>query len=282
LVLGSAAVLFTPAGISGAGWAVLISMSLIAVVSVFGLGSALRGGRAAPPDLAPAAPVYGTRWARLNATAGYGTGWARRAAYEGRGAGEDDGEDTVTLFIGSPGYEREALQADTLALVVRPQQPTRGGGDGGDGGDGGQDRDRGRGRTHEQADGGAAADIDAVEARPHAAGAARPDDAAEARAHGAAGARPHGARGGRDAAEVHDPAEAREEGSAGGEGPVRVGEVVGGAEPVGEAEPVRDAGPAREAEPARDGEPARDAEPVGAAGRVHDEPSDREPPRAHQ
>src|SRR5690606_39001664 len=188
----------------------LISMSLIAVVSVFGLRSALRGGRAAPPDLAPAAPVYGTRWARLNATAGYGTGWARRAAYEGRGAGEDDGEDTVTLFIGSPGYEREALQADTLALVVRPQQPTRGGGDGGDGG---QDRDRGRGRTHEQADGGAAADSDAVEARPHDAEAARPHDPVEARAHGAVG--------GRDAAEIHDRAaeirdreEAREEGSA--------------------------------------------------------------------
>ncbi|WP_412556480.1 lipopolysaccharide biosynthesis protein, partial [Streptomyces sp. H28] len=181
LVLGSAAVLFTPAGISGAGWAVLISMSLIAVVSVFGLRSALRGGPAAPADLAPAAPVYGTRWARLNATAGYGTGWARRAAYEGKGAGEDDGEDTVTLFIGSPGYEREALQADTLALVVRPQQPTRGGGDRG------RDRDRDRGRTHERADG-AAGDGDAEEARPH----------------DAVGARPHDAVGVRDAAEIRD------------------------------------------------------------------------------
>ncbi|WP_415924104.1 lipopolysaccharide biosynthesis protein [Streptomyces sp. ID05-47C] len=136
LVLGSAAVLFTPAGIAGAGWAVLLSMSLIAVVSVFGLKAALREtGRtpatgpadARPPDRAT--PVGGTadgtppedaRWARLNPTAGYGTSWARRAAYE-RGASD---EDTVELFIGRPGYEREALQADTLAVIVRPHKGT--------------------------------------------------------------------------------------------------------------------------------------------------------------
>ncbi|MET7292332.1 lipopolysaccharide biosynthesis protein [Streptomyces griseoloalbus] len=119
LVLGSAGVLFTPAGIAGAGWAVLISMTLIAVVSVFGLRAALRDRTDGPADRAPAAPDYGTRWARLNATAGYGTGWARRAAREGEDA-EESGEDTVTLFIGRPGYEREALQADTLAFIVRP------------------------------------------------------------------------------------------------------------------------------------------------------------------
>ncbi len=116
LVLGGAAVLFTPAGIAGAGWAVLAGMTLTAAVSVLGLRSALRE-RPAP------APEYGTRWARLNATAGYGTTWARRAAYasEGPGGGRDDDPDTVTLFIGGPGYEREALHADTLALIVRPQ-----------------------------------------------------------------------------------------------------------------------------------------------------------------
>lgn len=119
LVLGSAAVLFTPAGIAGAGWAVLISMTLIAAVSVFGLRSALREGTGGPVERPSAAPDYGTRWARLNATAGYGTGWARRAAYEDRDAG-GSGDDTVTLFIGRPGYEREALQADTLAFIVRP------------------------------------------------------------------------------------------------------------------------------------------------------------------
>ncbi|MGW5970959.1 lipopolysaccharide biosynthesis protein [Streptomyces sp. NPDC055186] len=129
LVLGSAALLFSTAGIAGAGWAVLISMTLIAVVSVFGLRSALRGTHGGPleqagPDRtapAPAGSAYGTRWAKLNATAGYGTGWARRAAYEGRGDPGQGGDDTVTLFIGRPGYEREALQADTLAFIVRPR-----------------------------------------------------------------------------------------------------------------------------------------------------------------
>ncbi|GAB2721692.1 hypothetical protein GCM10027072_13590 [Streptomyces bullii] len=118
LVLGSAAVLFTPAGIAGAGWAVLLSMSLVAAVSVVGLRSALRRSDL-PADRPPATASYGTRWARLNATAGYGTSGARRAAYEEK----DADEDTVTLFIGRPGYEREALQADTLALIVRPHQP---------------------------------------------------------------------------------------------------------------------------------------------------------------
>ncbi|MFJ8463129.1 lipopolysaccharide biosynthesis protein [Streptomyces swartbergensis] len=122
LVLGSAAVLFTPAGIAGAGWAVLLSMTLIAVVSTAGLRAALRHNDSAPAARTPADPShpsYGTRWAKLNATAGYGTTWARRAAYQPK---EGD-EDTVTLFIGRPGYEREALQADTLALIVRPHQP---------------------------------------------------------------------------------------------------------------------------------------------------------------
>ncbi|MGW7509679.1 lipopolysaccharide biosynthesis protein [Streptomyces massasporeus] len=121
LVLGCAAVLFTPAGIAGAGWAVLLSMTLIAVVSMVGLRAALRHDDSAPPARTPADPAYGTHWAKLNATAGYGTTWARRAAYQPR----DGDQDTVTLFIGRPGYEREALQADTLALIVRPEGPTR-------------------------------------------------------------------------------------------------------------------------------------------------------------
>ncbi|MFH9015908.1 lipopolysaccharide biosynthesis protein [Streptomyces sp. NPDC017943] len=121
LVLGSAAVLFTPAGIAGAGWAVLLSMTLIAVVSAAGLRAALRPATGPPAPRPPAVPdpdepSYGTRWARLNATAGYGTTWARRAAYR-----PDGDQDTVALFIGRPGYEREALQADTMALVVRPE-----------------------------------------------------------------------------------------------------------------------------------------------------------------
>ncbi|GGY04240.1 lipopolysaccharide biosynthesis protein [Streptomyces djakartensis] len=121
LVLGSAAALFTPAGIAGAGWAVLLSMTVIAVVSTAGLRAALRHDDSAPAARPPVTDAYGTRWAKLNATAGYGTTWARRAAYR-QGGGD---EDTVTLFIGRPGYEREALQADTLALIVRPDGPTR-------------------------------------------------------------------------------------------------------------------------------------------------------------
>ncbi|MGW0614448.1 lipopolysaccharide biosynthesis protein [Streptomyces sp. NPDC002788] len=124
LVLGSATVLFTPAGIAGAGWAVLLSMTLIAVVSTAGLRAALRHDDSAPaarPPDGPSHPSYGTSWAKLNATAGYGTTWARRATHPPR----DGDQDTVTLFIGRPGYEREALQADTMALIVRPEGPTR-------------------------------------------------------------------------------------------------------------------------------------------------------------
>ncbi|GGL73912.1 hypothetical protein GCM10010129_16970 [Streptomyces fumigatiscleroticus] len=120
LVLGSAALLFAPTGIAGAGWAVLLSMTVVALVCVPGLRSALRGadsGVRADRD----ASAYGTSWARLNATAGYGTGWARRAAYAPRQPDAD--EDTVTLFIGRPGYEREALQADHLAVIARPAEP---------------------------------------------------------------------------------------------------------------------------------------------------------------
>ncbi|MFF1850273.1 lipopolysaccharide biosynthesis protein, partial [Streptomyces sp. NPDC058219] len=181
LVLGSAAVLFTPAGIAGAGWAVLLSMSVIAVVSVVGLKAALRdtkplhdiaaphesaapapapGAPAAPhtPSASPDAPAgpgtadapptglatatdseavpagpgatpvdrpavrsAGDTFAvRLNATAGYGTNWARRAAYA---RGQTD-QDTVALFIGRPGYEREAFAADPLAVIVRPRADT--------------------------------------------------------------------------------------------------------------------------------------------------------------
>jgi O-antigen/teichoic acid export membrane protein len=160
LVLGSATVLFTPAGIAGAGWAVLLGMTLVAAGCVPGLRAALSGAGAGGPGRgsgggpgdakvaggarkpAPGTPAYGTRWARLNATAGYGTGWARRAAYEHDppdGSWTEGREDTVTLFIGRPGFEREALEADPLAVIVRPADGSADGlGDGlGDGwGDG--------------------------------------------------------------------------------------------------------------------------------------------------
>ncbi|WP_446046806.1 lipopolysaccharide biosynthesis protein [Streptomyces olivaceus] len=187
LVLGSATVLFTPAGIAGAGWAVLAGMSVVAVGCVPGLRAALRGvdaayggggsggprgsgpggsggsgpggsggsggsngprgdGGSRGPDAPPAPGAslvaggpaaagggsrpgreqqrpgtsHGTDSARLNSTAGYGTTWARQAAYEQQRPDEEGREDTVALFIGRPGYEREALEADTLAVIVRP------------------------------------------------------------------------------------------------------------------------------------------------------------------
>ncbi|MFF8676404.1 lipopolysaccharide biosynthesis protein [Streptomyces sp. NPDC015237] len=137
LVLGSAAMLFTPAGISGAGWAVLVSMTVVALGCAPGLRSALRGidgaGRSGDPgatvDIGPLRPrprpgtSHGHGPARLNPTAGYGTTWARRAASEDGRSEDASGEDTVALFIGRPGYEREALEADTLAVIRRPRQP---------------------------------------------------------------------------------------------------------------------------------------------------------------
>lgn len=148
LVLGSAAVLFTPAGISGAGWAVLGSMTVVALGCAPGLRSALRGIEGAGRPEAPVAAEdagpglrprprpgtsQGTGPVRLNATAGYanagygtaeyGTSWARRAAHEHGRSGDASGEDTVALFIGRPGFEREALEADTLAVIRRPRRP---------------------------------------------------------------------------------------------------------------------------------------------------------------
>ncbi|WP_432155487.1 lipopolysaccharide biosynthesis protein [Streptomyces sp. bgisy153] len=117
LVLGSAALLFAPAGIAGAGWAVLLSMTLIAGFCVAGLRSALRRGAPGPAGPPAAEPAYGTRWARLNAAAGYVTDPVSGSP-RARAGGDAD---TVTLFIGRPGYEREALQADTLALIRRRQ-----------------------------------------------------------------------------------------------------------------------------------------------------------------
>ncbi|MDF6020615.1 lipopolysaccharide biosynthesis protein [Streptomyces sp. JH34] len=68
LVLGGAALLLGPAGIAGAGWAVLIAMTAVATVSALGLGSAL-GGR----------PPRGLRRGRRESE-GFGTSWARPAA----------------------------------------------------------------------------------------------------------------------------------------------------------------------------------------------------------
>lgn len=82
LVLGSAALLLGPVGISGAGLAMLGSMTLMAAASAPGLRRALKGGRKEVE---------------------YGTSWARRAAEQGW-APQGASADTVTPALGLPVY----------------------------------------------------------------------------------------------------------------------------------------------------------------------------------
>ncbi|MFF8838463.1 lipopolysaccharide biosynthesis protein [Streptomyces sp. NPDC015130] len=91
LVLGSAVFLLGPFGIAGAGWAVLGSMTLMAVVCVPGLRAALKGKE----------PAEGARAAarvKEREEDGYGTNWARESAYL-RGT-----HDSVTPAFGIPVY----------------------------------------------------------------------------------------------------------------------------------------------------------------------------------
>ncbi|MFE7808331.1 lipopolysaccharide biosynthesis protein [Streptomyces sp. NPDC057430] len=93
LVLGSAALLLGPVGISGAGLAMLGSMTLMAAASAPGLRAALRGGREEIE---------------------YGTSWARRAAereWTSRGASAD----TVTPVFGLPVYVPKPPRPDPRA-----------------------------------------------------------------------------------------------------------------------------------------------------------------------
>ncbi|WP_450169320.1 lipopolysaccharide biosynthesis protein [Streptomyces chengmaiensis] len=126
LVLGSAALLMGPAGISGAGLAMLLSMTAMALLSVPGLRAALAGrGRRLPPSARlgypacfgrgradpdgragragsrPGPEEYGTTWARRAAEYAeeYGDDWARRTAYL-RGVHDD----TATPAFGIPVY----------------------------------------------------------------------------------------------------------------------------------------------------------------------------------
>ncbi|MCX4823578.1 lipopolysaccharide biosynthesis protein [Streptomyces sp. NBC_01142] len=120
LVLGSAALLLGPTGISGAGLAMLLSMSLTALVAAPGLRAALSGReprqawftRLVRHRGAEVEEEYGTTWARRAAerraeaaaeyAREYGTDWARQTAYL-RGVHED----TATPAFGFPVYVQE-------------------------------------------------------------------------------------------------------------------------------------------------------------------------------
>ncbi|MFD7442414.1 lipopolysaccharide biosynthesis protein [Streptomyces sp. NPDC059909] len=122
LVLGSAAVLLGPAGISGAGLAMALSMTVMAVVSAPGIRAALAGHAPGPSRTGRMfarrrpAPEYGTTWARRAAerrvavasasaaaaeTGGYDAEWTRETVYL-RGVHE-----TATLAFGIPVHVAE-------------------------------------------------------------------------------------------------------------------------------------------------------------------------------
>ncbi|MEV0928053.1 lipopolysaccharide biosynthesis protein [Streptomyces spongiicola] len=86
MVLGSAAVLMGPSGISGAGLAMLLSMALMALVSAPGIRAALAGR-----EPRPASGTEPLRPRRHSGADGFGTTWARLAAARraSAGAGQD-------------------------------------------------------------------------------------------------------------------------------------------------------------------------------------------------
>ncbi|MFE4861325.1 lipopolysaccharide biosynthesis protein [Streptomyces sp. NPDC056670] len=129
LVLGSAAVLLGVFGISGAGWAQLCAMTVMALCCVPGLRGALAGRAAVRTPGAPKSAEYGTSWARKAQAARteeareYGTRWATQTAYL-RG-----GMDTATPALGIPVYvpgaHPEQGSATTLHLRLPPDPAAR-------------------------------------------------------------------------------------------------------------------------------------------------------------
>ncbi|MFD9792994.1 lipopolysaccharide biosynthesis protein [Streptomyces sp. NPDC059070] len=155
LVLGSAAVLLRTTGIEGAGWAVLVSMTVMALVSAPGLRAALAGRATVRAARGDGAEEYGTGWARRAALAraeeakGYGTRWTTQTAYLSGGL------DTGTPALGIPVYVPGA-SAGASAGVVSGSGSGSGGSAGtlrlravgpGGGPDGGPDGARWAGRT---------------------------------------------------------------------------------------------------------------------------------------
>ncbi|MFJ2178697.1 lipopolysaccharide biosynthesis protein [Streptomyces sp. NPDC087851] len=136
LVLGSALVLLGPAGISGAGLAMLLSMTLIALVAARGLRAALRY-RHRTKDGADWIGGRRTGAAREGEDAYYGTAWARRAALRRTGvpgAPEETADDPRaeedaaygTTWAGRTAYLRGAHDAPTPAFGMAVPVPVRG------------------------------------------------------------------------------------------------------------------------------------------------------------
>ncbi len=129
LVLGGASVLLGVFGISGAGWAQLCAMTLMALCCVPGLRGALAGRAAIRTPSATKSPDFGTSWARKAQAARteeareYGTRWATQTAYL-RG-----GMDTATPALGIPVYvpgaHPEQGSATTLHLRLPPGPAAR-------------------------------------------------------------------------------------------------------------------------------------------------------------
>ncbi|MFD8011327.1 lipopolysaccharide biosynthesis protein [Streptomyces sp. NPDC058955] len=116
LVLGSAAVLLGPYGISGAGMAVLGGMTVMALACVPGLRAVLRG-RATEREPEPPAPAGGPA-----ADDDYGTNWARQSAYLRTTAAHD----TVTPAFGIPVYvPRPRAPGPAAARQAPPPAPVR-------------------------------------------------------------------------------------------------------------------------------------------------------------
>ncbi|WP_435866348.1 lipopolysaccharide biosynthesis protein [Streptomyces wuyuanensis] len=117
MVLGSAAVLTGPAGISGAGLAMLLSMSLMALVSAPGVRAALTGREPRPPRRAG---LFARR--RRPAGDGYGTTWARRAAERRASAGGQDPDWTrETVYL--RGVHEAATPAFGISVYAPPKRP---------------------------------------------------------------------------------------------------------------------------------------------------------------
>ncbi|MFD9976312.1 lipopolysaccharide biosynthesis protein [Streptomyces sp. NPDC059017] len=116
LVLGSAAVLTGPAGISGAGLAMLLSMSLMALVSAPGVRAALAGREPRTPrGTRPFAPR------RRPAADGYGTTWARRAAERRTSAAAGQNPDRTRQTLCPRGVREAATPAFGMSVCGPPE-----------------------------------------------------------------------------------------------------------------------------------------------------------------